>query len=212
EWLFWAGEVTSASRRGFERLYDLPERVLPASVIAAPTPGEADAQRELIDRAARALAIATERDLRDYFRLKPATARPAITALVEAGALRAVTVGGVRAYLHRDAPPATAIDRYRAALLSPFDSLVWSRERTEQLFGMRYRLEIYVPQNKRVHGYYVLPFLLGDALVARVDLKADRAAGLLRVQAVHAEPKAPRATARALADELTAMAAWLGLD
>jgi uncharacterized protein YcaQ len=201
----WSGQITSAARRGFERLYDLPERVLPASVIATPTPSEAEAQRGLVERAGRALAIATERDLRDYFRLKPATARPAIASLVESGVLRPVTVDGLRAYLHRDAVTDGEIDRDRAALLSPFDSLVWERLRTEQLFGMRYRIEIYVPADKRVHGYYVLPFLLGDALVARVDLKADR------VQAVHAEPKAPRTTASALAGELTAMAHWLGL-
>jgi len=211
EWLFWTGQITSAARRGFERLYDLTDRVLPATVMAQPTPAEPDAIRALIDRAGRALGIASERDLRDYFRLRPATARPAIKELVEAGVLREVRVDGGAAYLHRDAETDVAIERDRAALLSPFDSLVWSRERTERLFGMRYRLELYTPQHKRVHGYYVMPFLLGDALVARVDLKADRAAGVLRVQASHREPKAPRATASALARELRAMADWLGL-
>jgi uncharacterized protein YcaQ len=212
EWLFFSGQITSAARRGFERLYDLTDRVLPANVIAAPTPSEADANRALIDRAGRALGIATERDLRDYFRLRPFAARHAIAELVQAGTLVAVTVDGARVYLHRDAETAVAIDRDRAALVSPFDSLVWSRERTEQMFGMRYRLELYVPQDKRVHGYYVLPFLLGDALVARVDLKADRAAGVLRVQAAHREPKSPRQTASALARELRAMAGWLELE
>jgi uncharacterized protein len=212
EWLFWSGQITSAARRGFERLYDITDRVLPAKVIAAPTPSEADAIRALIDRAGRALGIATERDLRDYFRLRPATARPAIGELVEAGVLRAVTVDGIAAYLHRDAETDVAIERERAALLTPFDSLVWCRERTERLFGMRFRLELYTPQHKRVHGYYVLPFLLGDALVARIDLKADRAAGVLRVQASHLEPGAPRATAAALARELRAMADWLELE
>jgi len=213
EWLFWSGQVTSARRRGFERLYDLPERVLPPAVIAAPTPSEADAQRGLIERAARVFGVATEADLRDYFRLKPAMARPAIAALVEAGVLQRVQVEGWTkpAYLHREAA-SPEIDPTRAALLSPFDSLVWCRERTERVFGMRYRLEIYTPPAKRVYGYYVLPFLLGDALVARVDLKADREAGVLRVQAVHAEPKAPRTTAGALARELATMAAWLGLQ
>ncbi len=212
EWLFWSGQVTAAGRRGFERLYDLPERVLPASVVAAPTPSEPDAQRALIEHAGRALGIATDADLRDYFRLKPA-ARPAIAALVEAGVLQPARVEGWTkpAYLHRDAA-ATVIDPARAALLSPFDSLVWCRERTERMFAMRYRLEIYTPEPKRVHGYYVLPFLLGDALVGRIDLKAERDARVLRVQAAHAEPGAPRATATALADELIAMAAWLGLD
>jgi len=213
EWLFWSGQVTSARRRGFERLYDLPERVLPAAVIATPTPTEADAQRALIERAGRALGVATELDLRDYFRLKPAMARPAIAALVESGVLQPVRVEGWTkpAYLHA-AATVPAIDPARAALLSPFDSLVWCRERTERMFGMRYRLEIYTPQPKRVHGYYVLPFLLGDALVARVDLKADRDARVLCVQAVHAEPGAPPTTASALAAELVAMASWLGLE
>ena len=213
EWLFWSGQVTSASRRGFERLYDLPERVLPPHVIATATPHELEAQRMLIDRAARALGIATEADLRDYFRIRPQPARTAIGALVEAGMLRPMRVEGwtKQAYAHRDAMPAV-IEHDRAALLSPFDSLVWFRERTERLFGMRYRIEIYVPQDQRVHGYYVLPFLLGDALVARVDLKADRAAKTLRVQAAHGEPGAPRTTASALATELAAMASWLGLE
>jgi hypothetical protein len=216
EWLFWSGQVTSARRRGFERLYDLPERVLPASVLAAATPDEVDAVRMLIERAARALGIATETDLRDYFRIKPAMARPAIAELVESGALLPVRVEGWPgpAYLHRDAGERSgaAIDPARSALLSPFDSLVWFRERTERMFGMRYRIEIYTPAEKRVYGYYVLPFLLGDALVARVDLKADREARVLRVQAAHAEAGAPRATATALAAELRAMAGWLGLE
>lgn len=214
EWLFWSGQVTSAGRRGFERLYDLPERVLPAAVVAAPTPREADAQRALLDRAGRALGVATLHDLADYYRLPLAAARTAVAALAEAGALRPIRVEGWRqpAYLHRDAPAAPRIDPPRAALLSPFDSLIWSRERTERLFGMKFRLEIYTPPGKRVHGYYVLPFLLGDRLVARVDLKADRAAGVLRVQAAHAEPAiAHRAIAPALAGELCAMSAWLGL-
>ncbi|MGE5180593.1 MAG: winged helix-turn-helix domain-containing protein [Acidobacteriota bacterium] len=214
EWLFWSGQVTSARRKGFERLYDLPERVLPARVIAAATPAEADAQRALIERSARALGVATEADLRDYYRLKPRQARPAIAALVEAGVLVPVRVEGWAqpAYRHRATPAPPAIERDRAALLSPFDSLIWARERTERMFGMTFRLEIYVPQPKRVHGYYVLPLLLGDRLVARVDLKADRAAGALRVQAAHAEPGVPRRrVTRALAGELARMAAWLEL-
>jgi uncharacterized protein YcaQ len=213
EYLFWAGEVTSARRHNFERLYDLSARVLPPAVIAAPTPSPADAHRALIERSARALGVATEADLRDYYRLAPATARPAIAALVEAGTLVPVTVEGwpKLAYRHRDARAPKAIAA--AALLSPFDSLIWARDRTERLFGMKFRIEIYVPQPKRVHGYYVLPFLLGDQLVARVDLKADRAARVLRVQAAHLEragvTKARVATA--LAEELSRMAKWLGL-
>jgi uncharacterized protein YcaQ len=215
EYLFWSGQVTTARRRGFERLYDLPERVLPADVVAAPTPSPQDAHRALIAIAARAMGIGTEADLRDYYRLKPAMARPAIAALVEAGVLAHVEVEGWAklAYLHRDAPAPGPIDRERAALLSPFDSLVWSRERTERMFGMKFRLEIYVPQPNRVHGYYVLPFLLGDRLVARVDLKADRAARALRVQAAHPEPgNAKPRIAAALSEELGRMASWLGLE
>jgi uncharacterized protein YcaQ len=213
EWLFWSGQVTSARRRGFERLYDLPERVLPETVLGAPTPGEPDAIRALLDRAGRALGIATAHDLRDYYRIPSGYAAPGIAALVEAGVLSPVRVEGWAkpAYLHRDARGA-AIDPARTALLSPFDSLIWCRERTERMFRMRYRIEIYTPAENRVFGYYVLPFLLGDALVARVDLKADREAKALRVRAAHAEPGAPRDTAGALRDELARLATWLGLE
>jgi uncharacterized protein YcaQ len=212
EWLFWSGQVTSAQRRGFERQYDLPERVLPAKVIVAPVPAEHDAQRLLVERAARAMAIGTEADLRDYYRLPVAGARRAIAELVEAGELTKVAVEGWTkpAYLHHRAKPAR-LDPKRPALLSPFDSLIWARERTERLFGMRFRLEIYTPQHKRVHGYYVLPLLVGDRLVARVDLKADRKAGVLLVHAAHAEPGA-RNIAAPLAEELSRMAHWLELD
>ncbi len=214
EWLFWSGQVTSARRRGFERLYDLPERVLPAKVLAQATPSEPDAHRALIERAARALGIASEADLRDYYRLPLVGARTAVRELVEAGTLEQVSVEGWAkpGYLHRDAPAPPRISGDRAALLSP-DSLVWFRDRTARLFGMKYRIEIYVPAPKRVHGYYVLPFLLGDRLVARVDLKADRAAGALLVQASHGEPgiAKPR-VASALAGELSRMADWLGLE
>jgi uncharacterized protein YcaQ len=214
EWLFWSGAVTTKTRRGtFERVYDLTERVLPPAVLAAPTPTETDAQRELLRLSARALGVATELCLRDYFRLKPGDARPRIAELVEAGELLPVTVKewGATAYLHPQARRPRAV--VAQALLAPFDPLIWQRERTESLFGTRFRLEIYTPQAKRTHGYYVLPFLLGERIVARVDLKADRAVSTLRVQAAHTEGDADgKAIAGALAAELRLMADWLGLE
>jgi uncharacterized protein YcaQ len=212
EWLFWSGRVTTAARRGFERVYDLPERALPPAVLAAPTPPEDEAQRALLRLAARALGVATERDLRDYFRLHGADARRRVAELVEAGDLLPARVEGWAQPAYLD-PRARAPRRVDArALLAPFDPLVWERQRAERLFGFHYRIAIYTPAARRTHGYYVLPFLLGDRLVARVDLRADRAAGVLHVPAAHAEPGVNRPrVAHVLAEELRAMARWLGL-
>ncbi|WP_421731106.1 winged helix-turn-helix domain-containing protein [Brevundimonas sp.] len=212
EWLFWTGHITTKTRRGFERVYDLTHRALPRAVVDAPTPSPAEAQRELIRISARAMGVATAADLRDYFRLPLADARARIGELVEAGDLIPVTVEGwdKPAFLDPDARRPRRIQA--RALLSPFDNLIWFRERTERLFGVRVRLEIYTPAHKRQHGYYVLPFLQGERITARVDLKADRKAGVLLVQAAWREPDADAETAGALADELQLMAGWLGLN
>ncbi len=212
EWLFWAGLITTKTRRGFERVYDLTERTLPRAVIDTPTPTEADAQRELVRISARAMGVATQADLRDYFRLGLDDAKARVAELVEAGELTPVTVKGwdKQAYLWAGVKIPRRI-RARS-LLSPFDNLIWFRERTERIFGVRVRLEIYTPADKREHGYYVLPFLEGEAITARVDLKSDRKAGVLLVQAAWRETDAGPETAAALAAELKLMAGWLGLE
>ncbi len=218
EWLFYVGEVTSARRNSqFERVYDLPERVLPAHVLAQPTPSEEESVRGLVRRAAAALGVASEPALRDYFRTRPVATQRAVAELVDAGELVEVTVGDQSRpwYLW----PAARLPRrlHARALLSPFDSLVFERARLEALFGFSYRIEIYVPEPRRTHGYYVYPFLLGDRFVARVDLKADRARGVLRVLSAWAEDPAthgwhPAEVAAELAAELASMAAWQGLS
>ena len=212
EYLFWSGLVTTGTRRGFERVYDLPERALPRAVLAAPTPEPAAAQRELLGLAARALGVATAADLRDYFRLDVADVPARLAELAEAGELIPVAVEGWRqqAWLHASARPPRRAEA--CTLLSPFDSLVWERARTERLFGFRYRLEIYTPAHKRIHGYYVLPFLLGDRLAARVDLRSDRKASCLRVLGIHLEAGVDAAEVTAqLRRELRHLADWLGL-
>ncbi|MGV3579645.1 winged helix-turn-helix domain-containing protein [Brevundimonas sp.] len=212
EWLFWAGLITTKTRRGFERVYDLTERVIPTAVQNAPTPTEVEAQRALIRIAADAMGIATAADLRDYFRLPVEGFKDRIAELVEEGVLTPATVPGWRntAYVAPDARRPRKVQG--AALLSPFDNLLWFRDRTERLFDVRVRLEIYTPAHKRAHGYYVLPFLEDEAITARVDLKADRQAGVLLVQAAWREPLAGPDTAARLAGELTLMAGWLGLS
>jgi uncharacterized protein YcaQ len=213
EWLFWAGLITTATRKpSFERVYDLPERVIPPEVRSLPTPAPTDAKRALIERSARALGVAAATDLRDYFRLDPQSTKAAIDELVEEKTLIPVAVEGWRspAYLHREARIPRRI--HGQALLAPFDPLVWERSRTERLFDFRYRIEIYVPAEKRVHGYYVLPFLVDERLVARVDLKADRQRSRLLVQRVTWEADVQPDTRERLDCELRLMAAWLGLE
>ena len=213
ETLFDQGLLTTATRDGFERLYDLPERVIPAEILDRPTPREDDAIRQLLELSARAHGIGTEFDLRDYFRLPVSDTKRALAELVEDGRLIPVKVEGWKqqAYLHKD----RTIPRKAGgtALLSPFDPIVWERARAERLFDFHYRIEIYTPAPKRKFGYYVLPFLCGDRIAGRVCLKADRQAGVLRANAIHHELHADRgATAQALAGELRLMADWLGLE
>jgi uncharacterized protein YcaQ len=213
EYLFWSGKLTTATRRAsFERVYDLAERVIPEAILALPTPGGADARRALVALSASALGVATASDLRDYFRLGLEESRTAIAALVEEGVLLPVAVEGWRqgAFLHAEARRPRRIEGQ--ALLAPFDPLIWERARAERLFGFRYRIEIYTPAAKRVHGYYVLPFLMDEGLVARVDLKSDRQNGRLVARNIHLEPGAPAETRTRLAAELAAMAGWLGLE
>ena len=214
EWLFFAGHLTTATRRGtFERVYDLTERVLPAAVQAMPTPSPEDAQRELLRMSARALGVATETDLRDYFRLGVADTKARLAELLDAGDLLQVEVEGWQkpGYLDPAARQPRTVEA--RALLAPFDPLIWERDRTHRIFDFFYRIEIYTPLAKRKHGYYVLPFLLGDRLVARVDLKADRANSTLLVHAAHLEKDAnAKAVAGSLREELRLMADWLGLE
>jgi uncharacterized protein YcaQ len=214
EHLFWSGLVTAVRRpNDFARVYDLTERVIPAHVLATPTPTESDARKDLLVLAARHHGVGTMTDLTDYHRQKNPPCKPLIDELVEDGRLLRVQVEGWAkpAYLH---PDATLPRRLTAtALLSPFDPVCWNRDRTERLFGFHYRIEIYTPEPKRVYGYYVLPILWGDSLVGRLDMKADRQNGTLLVKGSYAEPGVPvDQMAPDVVRELTNMATWLGLE
>ncbi len=212
EHLFRTGEVSAYRRpNDFARMYDLSERVIPADILSLPALTERDAKKEMLVLAAKYHGLGTAADLADYHRI--AHTRPLFAELVDEGRLDEVGVEGWKqqAYMHPDAHLPRWV-RARA-LLSPFDPVVWFRDRAERLFGFHYRIEIYVPKPKRQFGYYVLPFLLGDELVARVDLKADRAGGRLLVQGVFGEPGIDEPeVAGELREELDSMAAWLGLD
>ncbi len=212
EYLFRSGHVTATRReQDFARLYHAAEQVIPGHLLDAPGPDEATAKKELLVLAAQYHGVGTAADLADYHRLTHT--RSLLAELVDEGRLVSVDVEGwgKPAFMH----PGAKIPRRipNRALLSPFDPVVWYRDRAERLFGFRYRIEIYVPKPKRQYGYYVLPFLLGDELVARVDLKADRAERTLLVQSAWGEPGITEAeVAHELAEELAAMAGWLGLE
>lgn len=214
EWLFRTGALASVRRNSqFERVFDLTERVIPPETLAIPTPSAHEAQRELLQIAARAHGIATAAHLRDYYRLRGRHLDGLLRELVEDGLIEPVRIRGIEGqwYLHCGARIPRQVER--SALLAPFDPLVWERDRTQRLWGLRYRIEIYTPKHKRTHGYYVLPYLLDEQLAALVDLKADRAAKALRVQAAHRHGDLhPGYIAERLYVDLVSMAEWLGLD
>jgi uncharacterized protein YcaQ len=236
EHLYDAGLVAIAGRRRFERLYDLTERVIPPAALDAPVPPREEAMKRLICLAARAYGVGTFGDVTGYFevdgwrdrlppgpwwtrpkgpdgRRAPPIAKRLVSELVEESRLLPVRVEGWKeqAYLHPDARVPGTI--HARGLVTPFDSLVWERDRMERLFGMKYTIEMYVPPARRVYGYYVCPFLLGDTLVARCDLKADRECRVLRVQSAFREPgQEARRVVPELARELRLLQAWLELD
>lgn len=213
DYLFRIGRVGIRRDQHFEKSFDLIDRIIPAEIRAQPTPSDDDSMRELLTRAGQALGVATDQELVDYFRLPKRDAKPLIADVVEAGHLVPATVEGLDrpAYLDPDATQARRIDA--RAFLSPFDPVVWYRPRGEWMFDFEYRIEIYVPKAKRVWGYYVLPFLVGDRLVGRADLKTDRKAGRLRVLAAYAEDHAePDHVGAEMAAELPVLAATVGVD
>ena len=211
EYLFRVGEVVAAGRKGFERVYALPSQKLPAAIIDREVP-EDEAVRILIARSARAHGVGTVRDLADYYRIKQAPAREAISSLVDSGELIPVTVAGwkEKAWLHRDARIPRRMEA--GALLSPFDPVVWERARALRLFGFHYRIEIYTPAPQRVFGYYSLPILVDDAIVGRIDLKNDRQARVLRVQSAWREEGAPAGIEDRIVPLLERMRTWQGLE
>lgn len=212
EVLFAAGEVSALRTKNFVRLYDLPKRMIPQDVLAVGTIPKPEAMRTLLTDAVRHHGIGTANDIIDYFRLHAPTARPLLAELAQTGVIDEVEVPGWAGPVYVD-PNASHPRRIEGAtLVSPFDPLVWCRDRTERLFGFHYRIEIYVPKAKRVYGYYVLPFLMDGRIVARVDAKADRKAGQLLVQSAFHEAGADNTeVSRRLASELERFAAWLGL-
>ena len=214
EYLFWTGEITAQRRpNDFARVYFAPQNVLPKEVLKTKTPTEFEARSELLLLAAKSLGIATASDLLDYHRQKPGAAKTVLAELVKQGDLEQVRVEGWRDVAYVLPGVSTPRSVNTRALVSPFDSLVWCRPRIERLWDFHYRIEIYTPEQKRVYGYYVLPFVLGDRIVARVDLKADRQAGLLLVHGAYSEPEVDfKRVVSELAEELKLMALWLGLD
>ena len=213
EYLFARGEITAYRTRNFTRVYDLPRRVLPAAVLDAPTPTKHEAYRQLLLKGTQALGIATAMDISDYYRLHGPTARPILARLTESGQLTEVDVpawkGPVYMYPESTCPRSIS----GGALLSPFDPVVWNRDRAERMFGFHYRIEIYVPKPKRVHGYYVMPYLLDVELVGRVDLKLDRSTRRILVPGAFFEEGAdPHHVADRMAIDLTELATWLGAN
>lgn len=218
ELLFWRGDITARRRpRDFARVYDVVERALPADVVNAPTPTRRDAHRELARRAVRHLGVATLDDIADYHRLRTAEVRDVLADLVESGEVVPTVVEGWSRPAFTPADVSIPRTMHTRAVLSPFDPVVWHRPRAARLFGFDYRLEIYTPASQRRYGYYVLPFLVNDHLVARVDLKSDRTTGRLLVRTAWIEAAhdaAPHSDhiASELTAELETMAVWLGLD